>query len=292
MEATMIGGAALPVPKMVGSVFTSAGLTTLVQPDGQIAVGSFIGRRTILGSSQLANISGNQLAMQVAQQALQTVTLGQPFTSTGSQNLSNAALGHAITIDQVPGAPSERYSIYRAYLNAYNRAQALSLGSLTPTGTVPRPWRPIEVPPQPRYYSPAAIVAQGAVAEQIFETVQAFYLSANKPRDRHIAERITTLYRAALEEDEHILPASLNQFTQFFLANKGLGFPRITLTPDGTIRVRWIRGDGDFVAVEFTGEPDAKLVTEMPGLVPPMRFSREPLVDVIAVVKALGGSFA
>ena len=122
--------------------------------------------------------------------------------------------------------------------------------------------------------------------------MQAFYLSPNNARDRQIAGRITTLYRAALEDDEQILPASLNQFTRFFLANKDLGFPRITLTPDSTIRVRWIRGEGDFVAIEFTGESDAKLVTEIPGLVPRMRFSREPLANIIEAVQAMGGSFA
>lgn len=163
-------------------------------------------------------------------------------------------------------------------------------GFLTPTGTVARPWLPV-VAPQPRYWSSHNITVEGPDAEHIFDAVQAFYLSNNKSRDRKIADRITALYRDALAEGEHIYPASLKQFTQFFLKNKDLGFPRITLTPDETLRVRWIQGKDNFVAIEFTGEPDAKLVAEIPGLVPPMRFSREPLANVIAAAKAMGGSF-
>ena len=164
-------------------------------------------------------------------------------------------------------------------------------GSLTPTGTVARPWLPVVAPVQPRYWSSPNITVEGPDAEHIFDAVQAFYLSNNKSRDRKIADRITALYRDALAEGEHIYPASLKQFTQFFLKNKDLGFPKITLTPDETLRVRWIQGKDNFVAIEFTGEPDAKLVAEIPGLVPPMRFSREPLANVIAAAKSMGGSF-
>jgi hypothetical protein len=159
------------------------------------------------------------------------------------------------------------------------------------TITVPLPWLPVGAPVQPMYWSSPNITVEGPAAEQIFDAVQALYLSNNKPRDQKIADRITALYRDALEEGEHIYPASLKQFTQFFLTNKDLGFPRITLTPNETLRVRWIQAEDNFVAIEFTGEPDAKLVVEIPGLVPPMRFSREPLANVLAVAKAMGGYF-
>lgn len=163
--------------------------------------------------------------------------------------------------------------------------------SVTPSGTVPRPWTPVGAPVQPMYWSSPNITIEGAAAEQIFDAVQSLYLSDNKRRDRLIADRITALYRDALEEDERIYLPSLRQFTQFFITNKDLGFPKITLTPDETLRVRWIKSADKFVAIEFTGESDAKLVAEIPGLVPPMRFSREPVANVLAVARAMGGSF-
>jgi len=70
----------------------------------------------------------------------------------------------------------------------------------------------------------------------MFDAIQALYLSSNTSRDRQIADRITALHRDALVDDEHILPASLDQFTDFFLAHPELGLPNITLTPDGTLR--------------------------------------------------------
>jgi hypothetical protein len=273
MEAAMISGSTLPGQTKAVPVLRAARYD---QPGGNIPLSPF-------SSGAIGGLSVTQSAL--AQQSYQVMTLGQSLGSTVAATLSNAPLAQGTTIYKA------HHEIVRAYLDAYKRALAISSGNLTPSGTVARPWKPVEVPAQPTYYSTTSIVVQWAAAEEIYDTVQAFYLSPNKPRDRQIAERITALYRAALEEGEHILPTSLNQFTEFLLENKDLGFPRITLTPDGTIRVRWIRGEGDFVAIEFTGEPDAKLVTEMPGLVPPMRFTREPLASVIAAVKAMGGSF-
>jgi hypothetical protein len=108
------------------------------------------------------------------------------------------------------------------------------------------------------------IVTDYNTTQRIFHAIQAFYLSQNRPRDRQIAERLITLYRAAIEEDETVRPASITQFRAFFLAYPELGLPKITLTPDGTLRARWIQGPGNFVAIEFAGEPNAKLVTEIP----------------------------
>jgi hypothetical protein len=142
------------------------------------------------------------------------------------------------------------------------------------------------------YWASPKIIAEFTASQQIFDSIQALYLSSNTPRDRQIAERLTALYRAALDEDETIRPASISQFTEFFLTHPDLGFPRITLTPNGTIRARWIRGHGDFVAIEFTGKAEAKLVAEIPGLVPPMHFSRAPLTNIVGVVQSMGGSFA
>ena len=89
------------------------------------------------------------------------------------------------------------------------------------------------------------------------------------------------------------LPASLRQFAYFFLTHPDLGLPKITLTPDGTLRARWIRGPRNFVAIEFTGEPLAKLVSEIPRQdnLTAAHFSTEPLKNVVSIARAIGASF-
>jgi hypothetical protein len=165
-------------------------------------------------------------------------------------------------------------------------------GNLAPSGTMYLPW--IETTAgastQRLSWTSPDIAPEPTTAEQIFETILALFLSHNQLRDRRIAERLTALYRDALDEQEPIRSDSIIQFKEFFLANKNVGFPRITLTPDGNLRVRWIQGEGSFVAIEFTGKPDAKLVAEISGLVPPMHFSSEPLTKIVEVARALGGS--
>lgn len=183
-------------------------------------------------------------------------------------------------------------AVMASTLASFFNLPATAASSLTPTGTVFRPWRPVApVQAQPTYPAFARIVREESTAEKIFGAIQALYLSSNRPRDRQIADRITALHRDAIAEGQHIYPASLNQFTHFFLTNNDPGFPRITLTPDETLRVRWIQGQGNFVAIEFTGEPNAKLVAELPGLDPPIHFSRQPIANVLAVARAMGASF-
>jgi hypothetical protein len=128
---------------------------------------------------------------------------------------------------------------------------------------------------------------------QIFDSIQNLYHSSNMPRDRQIADRITLLHQDALVEDQQILPSSLKQFADFFLAHPGLGLPKITLTPDGTLRARWINGPRNFVAIEFTGEPLAKLVSEIPRQdnLTATHFSSEPLKNIVSVAGAIGASF-
>lgn len=101
-------------------------------------------------------------------------------------------------------------------------------------------------------------------AEQIYDAIQSFYLSDNRPRDRHIVDRITALHRDAIEEDERILVQSMKQFKDFFLGHSDLSIPEITLTPNGAMRARWIQGPGHFAAIEFTGKPLVKLIAEIP----------------------------
>jgi len=138
------------------------------------------------------------------------------------------------------------------------------------------------------------ISTEYATSQQIFDAIQSLHLSTNRPRDRQIAERITALHRDSIAEEERILTDSLSQFTTFFLTNPDLDLPKITLTPDGTLRARWIHGPGNFVAIEFTGEPLVKLVAEIPrdnGLTA-RHFSSEPVKSILSIARAIGVSFA
>jgi hypothetical protein len=127
---------------------------------------------------------------------------------------------------------------------------------------------------------------------RIFNAIQSLYLSMNRPRDREIAERITELHRVVLAEGEQISALSLEQFTEFLLRHPDLRFPRITMTPNGTLRTRWIQGPENFVAIEFTGKSLVRLVAEVPreGGQTASYFASEPMDSVVAVSRAIGGS--
>jgi hypothetical protein len=137
------------------------------------------------------------------------------------------------------------------------------------------------------------LLTQQSASHQVFDAIQSLYLSDNRPRDREIAARITTLHRHALLEGEQILPASLVQFVDFFLSDAELRLPKITLTPDGALRSRWIRGPEDFVAIEFTGHTLVKLVIEVPrdGGQIASHFASEAIDRVVSVSRAIGASF-
>lgn len=127
----------------------------------------------------------------------------------------------------------------------------------------------------------------------IFDAIQRLYLNQRNSRDRRIAERLTTLYRDALAEGEKMQPASVRQFAEFFIAHAALGLPKITLTPDGTLRVRWIAGPGNFAAIEFTGNSLVKLVAEIPrDSATAQYFGSELVSHVVRVARDLGASFA
>jgi hypothetical protein len=132
--------------------------------------------------------------------------------------------------------------------------------------------------------------AKGSSHQQIANTIQLLLQTYNNPRDRQIADRLIALEMDAVEEGEEILAGSVIQFRDFFLMHRQLGLPKITLTPDGTLRVRWIRGEGNFFAIEFTGKPLLKLVAEAPrkpGVIA-NHFSSEPIERVIEFALAIG----
>jgi hypothetical protein len=136
--------------------------------------------------------------------------------------------------------------------------------------------------------------AKGSSHQQIANTIQLLLQTYNNPRDQQIAERLSVLWRDAVEEGEEILAVSVSQFRDFFLMHHQLGLPKITLTPDGTLRVQWIHGAGQFFAIEFTGKPLLKLVAEVPrkqGVIA-QHFSSEPIESVFAFAQAIGASLA
>lgn len=138
----------------------------------------------------------------------------------------------------------------------------------------------------------SSIDAKNSPALQIFNAIQDLYLSQNQ-RDRQIAERLKCLYRDALEEGEKMRTDSIGQLCKFFLDNRDVGVPKITLTPDGTLRARWIHGAGNFIAIEFTGKSLARVVAEMPRNNETANyFFSESIENVVLNARAVGASFA
>lgn len=84
------------------------------------------------------------------------------------------------------------------------------------------------------------------------------------PINKQIVKRLTALQEDAREDGEYIHLASLEQFVDFFRHHQDLSVPRITLTPDRTLRARWMHGEGNFLALEFLGKPLIKMIEEHP----------------------------
>jgi hypothetical protein len=132
--------------------------------------------------------------------------------------------------------------------------------------------------------------AKGSSYQQFASTIELLLQTYNNPRDKQIAKRLSVLWRDAADEGEEILAASISQFRDFFLMHRQPRIPKITLTPDGTLRVRWIHGEGHFFAVEFTGKPLVKLVAEVPRLqgLTAQHFSSEPIANIVTFAQAIG----
>jgi hypothetical protein len=131
--------------------------------------------------------------------------------------------------------------------------------------------------------------------QAVFNAIQQLYLNRSESnlRDRRIAERLTTLYRDALAEDEKMHAGSVKQLADFLINHAWVGLPKITLTPDGTLRARWIAGPGNFTAIEFTGAVLVKLVAEVPrGDTIAQYFASELVSNVARVARDLGAPFA
>jgi hypothetical protein len=128
--------------------------------------------------------------------------------------------------------------------------------------------------------------------QQLFDTVRMLRLN-NTERDSRIADRLTALYQDAIAESQNLLPDSIKQFREFFLAHCDLGVPKITLTPDGTLRTRWIQSNSNFAAIEFTGRQVVRFIAEIPraGGLTARYFSSEPMDTVLQAAIALGSSF-
>jgi hypothetical protein len=129
--------------------------------------------------------------------------------------------------------------------------------------------------------------------QQLIETFTALYQCGTRLHLR-VAKRLIALYRDAIAEDEIVLAASIKQLGDFFLGNPNVSLPKITATPNHTLRARWIRGVGNFTAIEFTGTPMAKLVAEIPrgnGSIA-QYFGSEPIETIALFARALGAEFS
>jgi hypothetical protein len=129
-------------------------------------------------------------------------------------------------------------------------------------------------------------------ATAVFNAIKQLYLNSNRGCDRRIAERLTLLYRDAVAEGEKIQTGSVMQFAEFFIAHDWMRIPKVTLTPDGTIRVRWIAGKGNFIAIEFTGAELVKVVAEVPrGDGHAQYFANEDIKRVARFGRDIGARF-
>lgn len=90
--------------------------------------------------------------------------------------------------------------------------------------------------------------------------IQTFIYRKPTPFNQQIVNRLNSLCYDALDENEEIIKPSVHQFIEFFFDNRTSILPKITLTPNGTLRARWIYSDSRFFAVEFTGNSKLKLV--------------------------------
>jgi hypothetical protein len=138
--------------------------------------------------------------------------------------------------------------------------------------------------------TPIIIVEDRLSTAVVYSVIERFYLSATQ-RHRKIAERLTILYRDALEEEEVIKQSSLSNFAEFFFSNPHISLPKITLTPDGTLRTRWIQ-PRSFIALEFLGSRTVRAVCELPrGDEKGSFFWTEPMSTVVGSAHSLGATF-
>jgi hypothetical protein len=133
------------------------------------------------------------------------------------------------------------------------------------------------------------IKTQEQYGQPVLDAVQAL-LSSNNRQRAQLADRLSALHRDAIADDESVLEDSIRQFAAFFVTHSNLTLPKITLTPNGTIRVRWIQGTEHFIAIEFTGKPVTKMVAEIPrgGGVTAQYFISETLDNLEKTARAIG----
>ena len=207
------------------------------------------------------------------------------FASTDGDDVALAQLVTSESIERVAHMTEAATEVWRISLPSasltdsdFASAQSPKIGNIKPS--------------QPPAYFETTVDYDDVSQQKIFDAVKALYLSGS-PRDRQIADRLIALHRDALGEGEQVDPESILQFADFFLGNRNVGVPKITLTPDGTLRARWLHGAGNFIAVEFTGEALVKVVAEIPREVETARYFFSESVDKVGSVgRAIGASFA
>ena len=142
-----------------------------------------------------------------------------------------------------------------------------------------------------REFKTAPILTEAdKIREEFLDTVNA--MKDGSHRDLRVLDRLTALYRDSIEEDEVIRSGSLSQLRAFFLENPTLAVPKITLTPSGTLRIRWIPDQEQFTAIEFTGKALCRLVTRIRrGSHLATSFISEPLSNLMTIASAIGAAF-
>jgi hypothetical protein len=217
------------------------------------------------------------------------------FASVNIQHHSNVAVCQGVTtsqslqlLEQIGDKAISLYGYFRGATSPAAECQApgQAIWHCQPvefSTTASQPfWKTISPAFSPNYIS----------AQQLVEAVGGLVLQKSE-RNKRIAERLTSLYQDATAEGEIILAASIRQLSEFFLVHSDLGLPKITLTPDRTLRARWIHGKDQFTAVEFTGKQTVKFVAEIPrsrGFAA-RYFSTESIDNVVGSALALGASF-
>jgi hypothetical protein len=133
---------------------------------------------------------------------------------------------------------------------------------------------------------------QSPTATAIGRAVRRLDLAANDARNRAIVDRLGAIAADAREEGDAIRPLSVAQLAGFFVEHPEVPVPKITMTPDGTLRARWIKGPGHFVAIEFLGRNEVRILAEVPrGRKPPRQaYAQIESGAVPAFVATLGTS--
>ena len=104
--------------------------------------------------------------------------------------------------------------------------------------------------------------AASEILTQVGILITAFRLVSNLPYRERLADRVTALVKAVVEEDslDQRSADSLKNMLQFLESNAKLRYPVIVLTPDHHFRAIWRSGPDAHLAIEFGPQGNAVFV--------------------------------